>query len=267
MLTTRFWDSTAVLLCALLLQNCQSSSVAIAEKEPAASPPSVSAMRRRAPSEPLTVRSLAFPSASLAAPVTPSRFSKTLTNEEGLSAAPSTCSLSPVARHALATVSNSLKAPYNLPAATMLRASHAVPLSKKPGHASSPDRPRVYFPQVKGVLGGIPGEAEDSKPPAKQAPSDPNDELALKKARDGEGWEHKYIRRDVLNMLLAMAGSEPAKAIQFLDVLLVAAQDKHCRQQALEALGKVAQASPNMRALHKEHRRPEVSLGRSFLGS
>jgi hypothetical protein len=56
----------------------------------------------------------------------------------------------------------------------------------------------------------------------------------------------RCVRRDVLNILLTMAGSEPTKAIQLLDVLLVAAQDNDCRQQALKALGQVAQASPNM---------------------
>jgi NLR family CARD domain-containing protein 3 len=54
------------------------------------------------------------------------------------------------------------------------------------------------------------------------------------------------VRKDVLTMLLDVANSEPDKAVEFLDVLLVATQDKHCRQKALEALGKVAKASPNM---------------------
>jgi hypothetical protein len=65
-------------------------------------------------------------------------------------------------------------------------------------------------------------------------------------ARDGERWEKKCVRRDTLSALLAMAGSEPDKATEFLDVLLIAAQDKDFRQQALEALGKVAKASPDM---------------------
>jgi hypothetical protein len=42
-----------------------------------------------------------------------------------------------------------------------------------------------------------------------------------------------------------MAGSEPDKASDFLEILLVAVKDKHCRQKALRALGKVAQASPD----------------------
>ena len=64
--------------------------------------------------------------------------------------------------------------------------------------------------------------------------------------RDGEKWEQGCIRRDTLRALLAMAGSEPDKVTEFLEVCLVAAQDKQFRQQALEALGKVAQASPDM---------------------
>jgi hypothetical protein len=57
---------------------------------------------------------------------------------------------------------------------------------------------------------------------------------------------NRCIRREVLNVLLAVAESEPAEAIQFLDLLLVAAQDNGCRQQALKALGQVAKASLNM---------------------
>jgi hypothetical protein len=64
--------------------------------------------------------------------------------------------------------------------------------------------------------------------------------------RDEKKREQVCIRRDALNIFLAMAGSEPDEAAGFLEVLLVAAQDKHCRQQALEAFDKVAKASPNM---------------------
>jgi hypothetical protein len=91
-------------------------------------------------------------------------------------------------------------------------------------------------------------QAKDSKPPAQQQPTNlaPEDDLVNRKWRAGEEWEHGDIRRDALDILLAMAGSEPDEAAEFLDVLLVAAQDRHCRQQALEVLGKVAQASPAM---------------------
>jgi hypothetical protein len=54
----------------------------------------------------------------------------------------------------------------------------------------------------------------------------------------------EYIRRDTLSLLLGMAGAEPDKAAAFLEVSLTATQDKHFCQQALGALGKVAQASP-----------------------
>jgi hypothetical protein len=64
-------------------------------------------------------------------------------------------------------------------------------------------------------------------------------------ARDGERCVQGYIRRDTLNLLLCMAGAAPDKAAELLEVSLAAAQDKHFRQRALEALGKVAQASPD----------------------
>jgi hypothetical protein len=65
------------------------------------------------------------------------------------------------------------------------------------------------------------------------------------KARHGERQEQEHVRRDTLNLLLAIAGSEPDKASAFLEVLLVAVKDKHCRQKALRALGKVSQAAPD----------------------
>jgi hypothetical protein len=56
----------------------------------------------------------------------------------------------------------------------------------------------------------------------------------------------KCVRREVLNLLLDVAVLCPDRAIQFLDILLVAAQDNDCRQQALAGLGNLAQASPAM---------------------
>jgi hypothetical protein len=112
--TTRSWSSATVLLCTLLLQNCQSNSLkATQEEELATSPSPASAMRQRASSRYLAVQPSTSPSASLAAHGLPSR----------LSTAPS----------ALATVGNSLAASYHLPAAAMPGASHAVPLGNAPG--------------------------------------------------------------------------------------------------------------------------------------
>jgi hypothetical protein len=66
---------------------------------------------------------------------------------------------------------------------------------------------------------------------------------AVAKERHGE--KQECVRRNTLNILLDIAGLEPDKASEFLEVLLAAVKDKHCRQKALRALGKVAQASPD----------------------
>jgi hypothetical protein len=156
-----------------------------------------------------------------------------------------------------------------------LRASSAS--SDEPSHALSPEGPRVCVSKVEGVLRAMPGEEEDSRLPAQRRYStlasedDLPDEGVLawegaepdeakKEAQDICLFSVKTPERaagkhcveqgkqsgDPLTILLDVASSKPDKAIQFLDVLLVAAQDEHCRQQALEALGKVAQASPGM---------------------
>jgi hypothetical protein len=278
MLTTRCSGSATVLLCALFLQNCQSNSLKATEEEGAAGFSSASAMRRRTSREPLAMGSLTLHSTSLIAHVSPSRFSTTPASKEDCSTALSTCSLSLPARRILATVINSPKAPYNLSTASMLRVSHAVLPKRKPDHALSPDSPRVLVSRVEGVLREVPSnEEEGSTPPVKRRYSNltPASDLSSKKVRDGQGTEPdkakergKDVRllslktlkgieeehcveqerqsRNVLTILLDVAGSEPNKAIQLLDVLLVATQDKHCRQQALEALGQVAKASPDM---------------------
>jgi hypothetical protein len=90
-------------------------------------------------------------------------------------------------------------------------------------------------------------KAKNAKPPAQQRSSDLDNELAKRNepVRAEERREHR-CRRDALNILLAMARHEPDKAAQFLDVLLVAAQDKELRQQTLEALGHVSKASSAM---------------------
>jgi hypothetical protein len=270
MFTTRCWGVAAVLLHSLLLQNCQSNSLRATEEELSASPSSASVMREHTPSEPMAMQPLVLPSVSLVAHVSSSRFSTTLASEEVRSAAPSSIPLGPVARHALAAVGNSLKALYALPAAAMLRVSHAIPLSNAPDHSSSSDGPRVRESKVKRVLREMPSdEEEDSKPSAQQRSTNlaSEDDLANKELRAGEeeaeegaknvrfalktlGEVHFVEQRgqsgDPLTILLDVASSQPDKAIQFLDVLLVAAQDNGCRQQALEALGKVSQASPDM---------------------
>jgi hypothetical protein len=58
--------------------------------------------------------------------------------------------------------------------------------------------------------------------------------------------EQREQSEDPLTILLDVAGSDPDRAVEFLDVLLVAAQNNNCRRQALETLGKVTKASPNM---------------------
>jgi NACalpha-BTF3-like transcription factor len=213
-LITRSWGNATVLLCALLLQNCQSNSLRATEEDRLeGDSSSASARRKRASSELSTMQSLTLPSASPAAHVPPSRFSTTLAHKQDLSTSPST----------LATMANLPTAPHDLP----VGASYAVPLGNKLG-ALSTDDSRMCVSKVEGVLREMPSEEEDSKPPAERRYLNlaPGDELANKR-RAGEE-------------------VEPAKAIQFSDVLLVAAQDNNCRQQALEALGRIAQASLNM---------------------
>jgi hypothetical protein len=253
MLTTRCRGSMAAFLCALLLQNCQSHSVSVIEdtdekERPAAGTSSASAMRPSTSSEPLAMRPLTLPSASPAAHVSPFLSSKTSAQQDR-SATFSSCSLSPSAPSTLATVSDSPKGPYDLPAAASPGASHAVPLGNTSGHASSPGSSRACASKVEEVLREMPSdEEEDPKPPAKRRSTNLNDELdgRNKQVCAEEGREYRCVCRDVLTILLGVASSQPDEAIQFLEVLLVASQDSGCRQQALEALGKVTQASPNM---------------------
>jgi hypothetical protein len=254
MFTTRFWRSTAVVLCALLLQSCQSHSVSGIDPDEekglaVVGPSSASSMHQRTLSEPVAVQPLALFSTSLAAHVSLSRFSKISAHEQDRSTAPSSRLLGPSTLSTLATMGNFPKAPYNLPAAVRSKNSHAMPLGKRLGHSSSPDSPGVCVSKVEEVLGEVPGDAErDSKPPAKRRPINLSDELS-KRSRQvcaEESREHGCVRRNVLTVLLAMAGVEPNKAVQLLNLLLVAVQDNACRQQALEALGKVTQASSSM---------------------
>jgi hypothetical protein len=282
MFITRFWSGTAVVLCALLLQSCQSHSVSgidpDEEKELAVvGPSSASSTHQRTLSKPVAVQPLTPSSTSLAAHVSRSRFSKTPAHEQDRSTAPSSRLLSPSALSTLVTIDNFPTAPYNLPAAIGSRNSHAVPLGKKLGH-SSPDGPGVCVSKVGEALREVNGDAAgDSKLLAKQRSTNlaPKGYLANERVRAGESAEpdrakeaakdvrllavktleevgEKHCveqqgqRGDPLTILLDVASSKPDKAIQFLDVLLVAAQDNHCRRQALEAFGKVAQASSGM---------------------
>jgi hypothetical protein len=243
MLTVRFWRAKAVLLCALLLQNCQSNSLrATEEEEPAAGASCSSAMLQRAPSGPLATPSLAPLSASPAAHTPPSRFSTTSANKPTPSIAPSSLPLSPPARRVLATVGN-YKAPYHLQPAARPCASHTVPIGNAPSHAPSPDGPRAHSGKVD-LLRGMPSaEKENAKKPAKRPLLHLEDALAEgnKKARIVE----RCVRRDTLSTLLDVARLAPDEAAGFLEVLFAATRDNQFRQRALEALGKVAQASPD----------------------
>jgi ribosome biogenesis GTPase A len=115
--TTRFWGSTAVVLCALLVQSCQPHSVsATGEEELAASPSSsTSAVRQRALSEPPAVQSLAL-------------------LKEDHATLPPARALIPSASSTLASASNPSEAPHNPPATERLGA-HA--LYNAPGDAFS----------------------------------------------------------------------------------------------------------------------------------
>jgi hypothetical protein len=268
MLTTRFWGGTTVLLCTLLFQDCQPSSLSVTEEE-------APAIRQRASSGGPATQSLAPLSASPVAHIPLSRFSTTPATKQTPSTAPYSLPLSPLARHVLVAVGN-YRAPYNLQPASGPMVSHAVPLGNTPGHAPSPDGPRVYLGRT-GLLGGMPSdEKENAKPPTKRRPTDLDDEVAKgnEKARDGEGCEQGYIRRDALNTLLCIAVSAPDKAAEFLEISLAAAQDNQFRQQALEALGKVAQAPsdmlsarlPSLRAAAKEGDKAVRLLALRILG-
>jgi hypothetical protein len=260
--TTRSWSSAAALLCALLLQNCRSNSLrAIAEEDSAAGSSSVSAVCQCASSEIPAMQPLTPLGTLPTAHITLSRLSTTPTNKEDLFTVLSTRSLSPSMPFALATMSNSLAGLYDLPAATMPRAYRAVSSDNTPGHAPSPDGPGVCVSKVEGVLREmLSDEEEDSKLPARLRSSGSKDELVSEGVRAGEDAEPdkaeevtKDVRllalktleevtgehcgeqrgqsEDPLTILLNVASSKPNKAIQFLDLLLVAAQDNDLRQQ------------------------------------
>jgi hypothetical protein len=174
MLTARFWGSTEVLLCALLLQNCQPNSVATEGERPAASTSSASTMRPCAFSEPPAVPPSAPLNALPAAHTSSSHLSTTLDNEE----APSMRT----------TMSSSPTALCGLQAAPVPRASHVVPLGGEYGQASSPDGPGVCVNKAKRVSREVLGDVkEDAKPPTKRRYSGSEKDLANKRVRAGEG--------------------------------------------------------------------------------
>ena len=300
MLTTRFWGVTTGVLCALLLQNCQSQLNALEEESPAEAlsqsgcqPPASEALTQPLgypPSLPLmtaaqqlkvppTASSLpllpgaslltAFAGASPSAGIRPAagttRSRNSLTQDSSpvfttasgehvkfsqvdgqwcaamqadSSVSTLQCTL-PVVDSA--DIGSFLSWPQSQDSRTSRAHIHVLNTSQ------SSYSPCVYLGRV-GLWGGIPSdEEEDSKPPARRKSPSPEDELARrnKKTRHGERRAQERVRRDTLNILLDMVGSEPDKASEFLEVLLAAVTDKHCRQKALRALGKVAQAAPD----------------------
>jgi hypothetical protein len=173
--TTHFWGSTAVLLCALLFQNCQPNSLSATAEEELAESTSASSMHQRASSESLAVGVLDF-----------------------------------------------------------FKEDHAtVPPARSLGFSES-------FP-----FASVSNPLEDSKPSTKRQSTDLDDEHSCKKVRDGDSRNHRCVCRDILDILLSIAGSEPNKVAKFLKVLLFASQDNDHRQQALEVLGNLSKASPN----------------------
>jgi hypothetical protein len=250
MLTTRCWGNMAVLLCALLFQNCQLNSArATEEEEPAAGVSSASAMRQRASSEPLVIRSLMPLNCSPVVPSQPFWSPTTSANEKVFSAASFSCPSSPLALSPFAATGNSPVVPHDLPAAALPSVSRAVPLGNKSDHAPSSGSSHVYLSEIEGMLRGPSSDAEeDSKPPTKRRSPDLEDELARhgESIRDEEGREQGGFQRDTLSALLDVAESKPGRDAQCLEVLHPGARDDHFRQQALEALSKVAKASPAM---------------------
>jgi HEAT repeats len=284
MLTTRFWGVTTGVLCALLLQNCQSQLSAL-EEESLAEAPLQSGCQPPA-SEALT-QPLGYPlsptKATHQSKVPPTAFARTSPSTGILptaSTAPSRNSLTQdscrpfmastgelvhfqqVDSQSQAVVQGqdrsyapqrTLSVVSSCDIGTQLSWLQSQDSRTSRAHihilntSQASYSPCVYLGRA-GLWGGVPSdEEEDSKPPARRKSPSPEDELVKcpKKACHGERREQACIRRDTLNILLEMAGSEPDKASNFLEVLLAAVKDRNCRQQALRALGRVAQASPD----------------------
>jgi hypothetical protein len=286
MLTARFWGVTTAVLCALLLQNCQSQLNALEEESPAEAPlqsgcqPPTSEALTQPFGYPLSrplMTATHQPKVILTAfagtsPFTGIRLTASTAPLHNIliqdSCRPLTASTGELVRfqqvgsqwqavvqgqdrsytpqHTLSVVSScdigtQLSWLQSQESRTVRAHIHVLNTSQ------SSYSPCVYLGRS-GLWGGMPSdEEEDSKPPARRKSPSPEDELAKchKKARHGERREQACIRRDTLNILLEMAGSEPDKASDFLEVLLAVVKDRNCRQQALRALSKVAQASPD----------------------
>jgi hypothetical protein len=138
MVITRFCGNAAVLLCALLLQNCQTHSLRGIEEEKQAEDSSSSAMCRCAFGEPPAARPLTLYTAPPVAHIPPARSATIPAHEEDRSAALPSRALIPFSPSALAAMGNLPTAPHDLPAAPPLGASYAVPLG------SNPDAPSVF---------------------------------------------------------------------------------------------------------------------------
>jgi hypothetical protein len=284
MLTARFWGITTGVLCALLLQNCQSQLNALEEESPAEAPlqsgcqpPASEALTQSfgyPPSLPPTTAihqpkvppkdfSETSPFTGIRSTASTARSRNSLTQD---SCRPLTASTGELVHFQQVdsqwqavvqgqdrsyTPQRTLSVVSSCDIGTQLswlqsqdsrtsRAHIHVLNTSQPSYS-----PCVYLGRA-GLWGGMPSdEEEDSKLPARRKSPSPDDELAQchKKARHGERQER--VCRDTVNILLEMAGSEPDKASDFLEVLLAAVKDRNCRQQALRALGRVAQASPD----------------------
>jgi hypothetical protein len=159
MLTTRYpWGVTTVLLCTLLLQNCQSNSLRATEEEGLASgSSSASGMRHLASIVPQATLYLPLspPSSAPAVHVPPSRSPIAPAHKKALTTTPSSRSLGPPVPPILATVGTPSKVPSTLQPAAIPRFSHAVQLRNTPSHFPSPvlttsSGERVKFSQVGG---------------------------------------------------------------------------------------------------------------------
>jgi hypothetical protein len=284
MLTTRFWGTTTGVLCALLLQNCQSPLNALEEESPAevlpqsgCQPPAFEALTQplgyppslttatHQPKAPLTAFAGASPSTGIYPTASTIRSRNSLAQDSSRPLTASTGELvhfQQVGSQWQAVLQGGTGAYAHKRTLPVVSAEEiGVFLARLQGQdiwasrsrihvlatPTPPYSPCVYVGKL-GLLGGMPSdEEEDSKPPARRKSPSPEDELAKchKKACHEERREQECVRRDTLNILLDMAGSEPDKASDFLEVLLASVTDKHCRQKALRALGKVSQASPD----------------------
>jgi hypothetical protein len=284
MLTTRYpWGATTVLLCALLLQNCQSRLNALEEKSPAAAPlqsgwqpPASEALTQplgyppslmtatHQPKVPLKAFEATLPSAGIRPAASTTRSRNLLTQDSAsvfttasgehvkFSQIDGQWSATMQADSGVSTLQRTLPVvgPANIGSFLSWLHRQDMWTSRARIHVLDTSQscysPCVYLGKA-GLWGGMPSdEEEDSKPRARRQSSSPDAELAQchKKARPGEEQEPEHLRRDTLNHLLDIAGSDPDKASAFFEVLLVAVKDKHCRQKALKALGTVSQAAP-----------------------